>query len=164
MSCLGVHYALTDAEVGLVSERIGDDEALHELIEEGALADLWDTDWVQESDKAWDAIDRCLTQDAPHGAVTPLHKCVLGGRRVYKGDDYFMALITATETKEVATAIRDINQSWMRERYFRIDSADYGFPLTEEDFTYTWDWFEGVQSFFQRAAAAERAVLFTASQ
>ncbi len=161
---MGVHFALTDADVKLVLERIGNDEALHELIEEGALAYLWNTNWVQASDKAWDAIDRCLTLDSPSGATTPLHKCILGGRRVYGGDDYFMALITPAETREVAIAIRDIDRNWMRQRYIRIDASDCGFPVTEQDFTYTCEWFERVQSFFQRAAAAERAVLFRASQ
>lgn len=37
-------------------------------------------------------------------------------------------------------------------------------PTSEEDFEYTWEWFQGVVGFYQRAAKAENYVLFTADQ
>jgi hypothetical protein len=36
--------------------------------------------------------------------------------------------------------------------------------LTEQDFEYTWEWFVGLREFWQRAAAENRAVLFTVDQ
>ncbi len=36
--------------------------------------------------------------------------------------------------------------------------------LTEEDFGYTWEWFQGVRDLYQRAATEGRFVLFTADQ
>lgn len=96
--------------------------------------------------------------------LSPLHKCVLGGRQLYGGDDYIMSFLTAPEVKEVAAAIRDLDEGWMRQKYFQIDPKSYGFPTTEEDFQYTWEWFQGVQALFQKAASKNRAVLFSVDQ
>ena len=43
-------------------------------------------------------------------------------------------------------------------------SKDYGFPLTDEDFEYTWNWFNGTREFWKLAAQENRYVLFTADQ
>jgi len=45
-----------------------------------------------------------------------------------------------------------------------IDAKSYGFPLSDEDFRYTWDWFQSVRDLYTRAAQAGRFVLFTADQ
>ena len=42
----------------------------------------------------------------------------------------------------------------MRRKYAAIDPQDYGGPLTDEGFAYTWEWFEGVQAFFRKALAS----------
>jgi hypothetical protein len=52
----------------------------------------------------------------------------------------------------------------MRQRYDRIDPTDYQGFLSDEDFDYTWYWFEQVRDFYRRAAAAHRAAIFTVDQ
>jgi len=52
----------------------------------------------------------------------------------------------------------------MRERYFAIPASDYECPLTEDDCGYTWSWFQGVQAFYQKAAASGRVVMLTVDQ
>lgn len=164
MACRGVHFALTDDDAKRVLEAAGDDEELVELIQEDVEA-RWDTNWLAQSDKAWDAIHRCLTDGRlSFESSTPRHLCILGGRQLYEGDDYIVSYVAPEQVKQVAAAIADIDEQWMRERYFTIPEADYGFPITEDDCGYTWSWFLGVQALFQKAAATGRAVIFTVDQ
>lgn len=75
MSCLGAHFALTMEQASrFMGLPDGDDIALREFveeIEEGADAEGWDDEWVQETDKAWDAIHRCLTDGKLEYGDTP---------------------------------------------------------------------------------------------
>jgi Domain of unknown function (DUF1877) len=52
----------------------------------------------------------------------------------------------------------------MHQRYDRIDPSDYQGLLSDEDFDYTGYWFEQVRAFYGRAAAFNRAVIFTVDQ
>jgi hypothetical protein len=52
----------------------------------------------------------------------------------------------------------------MRRKYDKIDPSDYGPFISEEDFETTWEHFEALKRFFAKAAAAKRAVIFTADK
>ncbi len=84
--------------------------------------------------------------------------------RLYDGDDYILILKSPEQVREVAAALRRVTKEKLRAGYDRIDPDAYGIPLSDEDFQYTWDWFQGVVEFYQRAAAAGHSVLFTADQ
>ena len=86
----------------------------------------------------------------------PLDKCVLGTGHIYQGDDYIVNFLDPEEVKEVTAAIKDIDRQWMRAKYQGIDPADYGQPLTEEDFEYTWANFVDLRSLLQKAAKNNR--------
>jgi hypothetical protein len=161
MACRGVHFALTPDEKARFSCPL-EDEGLMSLIEE--LEGRWDRDWFQETDKAWDAIHRCLTDGTLRYGPTPLHKCILGLGNLHEGDDYIVNFLEPDEVKEVALAIRGINEAAMRRSYLAIDSDDYNSTLSEEDFGYTWDNFRDLREFFEKAARHERAVVFTVDQ
>lgn len=64
----------------------------------------------------------------------------------------------------MAAVLPGITEDTLRRRYFAIDQEDYGFPVTEEDFQYTWHWFHEVREFWLRAASEGRYVLFTVDQ
>src|SRR5215470_7370445 len=105
MACRGVYFALTDEDAKRVLAAAGDDDALIELIQEDIEA-RWDTNWLAETDKAWDAIHRCLTDGRlSFESSTPRHMCVLGGRQLYEGDDYIISFVAPDQVKEVAAAI-----------------------------------------------------------
>jgi hypothetical protein len=167
MACLGVHFALSEIEVDRLRALNSDSERLDFLqgeIEESYFSDQ--KHLMCESDKAWDAIHRCLTDGKlgySNGAA-PLRFVVLGGEPLYFTDDYIMSLKTPDEVRAVAAAVDDIGEPEFRSRYFSIDPKEYGFPLSEEDFGYTWHWFRQVRDFYKRAAAESRHVLFTADQ
>lgn len=75
-----------------------------------------------------------------------------------------MSLKTAQQVRDIAAALPGITETDFRRRYDAIDPKSYGFPLTDEDFRYTWDWFQAVRDLYTRAAQAGRFVLFTADQ
>lgn len=167
MGCLGVHFALTGEEVETLRSLPNDEARLDHLqsvIEEEYFAKH--RELTAESDKAWDAMHRALTdgQLSWDGGEPPLNRAVLGGELLYGEDDYIMSLKTPLEVADVAVALRNIDEADFRKRYFAIDAESYDTPLSEEDFGYTWHWFETVRDFYERAARERRFVLFTADQ
>jgi hypothetical protein len=164
MSCRGVHFALTEEQASRLMDTPGMDDdgllAFVEELEEGPDGQGWDEEWVQETDKAWEAIHRCLTGGKLEWGDTPFHKCILGSDNLYEGEDYIISFLSPEEVKEVAAAIKDIGRAELRRRYDAIDPADY-VGLVEDDFEYIWSWFPHLRDFFQKAAAAHRAMLFT---
>lgn len=165
MSCLGVHFALDAADQRKVLGAAGD-AALLEVIQEDIEQRLGEDEFSFQTDKAWDAIHRCLTNGkleyGPGG--TPLSYCILGGRPLYSGDDYIVCYVEPEQVARCAQALRSVSREELRTRYFALDSREYGCPLSEEDFEYTWGNFEGLPAFFETAAKAGRPVIFTADQ
>jgi uncharacterized protein DUF1877 len=164
MACRGVYFALTDEQTKRLLAAPSDEGRL-EIIEE-IEEDGWEEAYGQETDKAWDAIHRCLSEGSL--AVTagsyPLNRCVLGGRHLYEGENYIIALVQPHEVKDVASALAAIDQDWMRARYSALASTDYAMFVSEDDFDYTWGWFQELRAFYQKAANAGRTVIFTVDQ
>jgi hypothetical protein len=167
MGCLGVHLALDEDEVNALRTQPSDDARLNYLLEE--LEELYfgeRPERLAESDKAWDAIHRTLT-DGKIGwdnGTFPLNHVILGGDVLYGRDDYIMSLKTPAEVRAVAQELSGVSEEDFRKNYFSIDPEDYGFPISQVDFEYTWSWFQPVRDLYFRAAEAGRYVLFTASQ
>jgi hypothetical protein len=162
MACRGVHFALTTGQAARLMDTPGaDDEFLMAFVEE--VEEAWDEEWLQETDKAWDAIHRCLTDGKLEYGDTPFHKCILGSYNLYDGDEYIINFLSPEEVKEVAAAIKVIDRNELRRRYDAIDIESYG-ELSDSDFEYTWSWFPHLRDFFQKVAAANRAMIFTVDQ
>jgi hypothetical protein len=165
LSCLGVHFALDEADQQKVLGAAGD-QALLDVIQEDIERRLNDDEFSFQTDKAWDAIHRCLTNGkleyGPGGP--PLSYCILGGRRLYFGDDYIVCYVDPEQVARCAEALRSISREELRKRYFALDTRKCGYPLTNADFDYTWSNFEGLPAFFETAAKAGRPVIFTADQ
>lgn len=167
MSCLGVHMALSDDHVAALLAKAHDAERLaflQQVLEPAYFAEP--QTHLAESDKAWDAMHRALTDGGlrDDGGEYPLGYVVLGGRSLYDGDDYIIRLKSPAEAKDVAAAIAGIDEAAFRARYDAIDADDYGMDLDDEDFGYTWEWFQRVRELFATAAAEGRHVLFSADQ
>lgn len=116
-----------------------------------------------DTDKAWDAIHRCLTDGGldPDGGEYPLSHVVLGGRHLH--DEYHVVYVSAAEVRQVADALRGVDRTWLRHRFDATDDPDYRGARDDVDFEYTWDNFVDLHAFYDRAAAAGRAVIFTAT-
>jgi hypothetical protein len=162
MSARGVHFAVTPTQAkALLAAK--SDRKLMGLIEE--IEEAWEKPFVVETDKAWDAIHRCLTDGSLLyvSGEYPLNHCICGGRQLIRGRDYTVSFVSAPQVKDVAAALAKITKAWMRKRYDQIDPDDYGeVEMGDEDFSYTWENFLGIRRFYKMAAAAARAVIFTA--
>jgi Domain of unknown function (DUF1877) len=122
-----------------------------------------------DTDKAWDAIHRCLTGDltpSPRlnrgGAQGPLERCVLGGEQLIESPHYTVSLVRPEQVPEVAAALTKIDRAELRRRFYRLDPEVTDYPISEREFEYTWSGFEGLPALFVRATDEGRAVLFRA--
>lgn len=167
MSCLGVHFALTNEQVSELRKH-DSDEARLGFVKETLEPDFFEKhpESMAECDKAWDAMHRALADSSLSwtGGSYPLNHTVLAGEPLYTESDYIMSLKTPAQVSDVAKALKDLSETDFRKRYFTIKPSDYGCPLTEDDFQYTWEWFQKVRTLFIKAAAENRFVLFTADQ
>ena len=164
MSCLGVHFALEGADEAKLLSLKDDEERLTFVIEQ-IEERYFGSPFACESDKAWDAIHRCFDNGKlTYDASTPLRMIILGGTPLYERGDYIIAYKTADDVIEINRAVMAVTPAVMRPFHDAIDPADYGFSLNEENWEYTWHWFERVRAFYLSAAAANRAVIFTADQ
>lgn len=163
MGSLGVHFAIDDATTGRLVAA-GTDEDVAEVVAE--IEEAWDRPFVFETDKAWDAVHRCLTDGTldPEGGSYPLSHAVLGGHDLYEGEDYFAVLVRADQVPDVAKALAPIDEDWLRARYEGLEMPGYEGFRSAEDFAYTWSNFQGLGEFFAAAAEAGRAVVFTVDQ
>ena len=161
MSARGVHFALTPTQAKqLLAAK--SDRKLMGLID--AIEETWEQPFVVETDKAWDAMHRCLTDGSLLyvSGEYPLNHCICGGRQLCRGEDYTVSYVSARQVKDVASALTKITKVWMRKRYDRLDPEEYSeAEMGDDDFAYTWENFLDVRRFYATAAHARRAVIFT---
>ncbi|WP_165221726.1 YfbM family protein [Aquisphaera insulae] len=167
MACRGVHFALIAAEVehlrSLTSERARIDYVV-EYLEDTYFSGR--EEFLARSDKAWDAMHRCLADGELtwDGGDYPLNHVILAGELLYTEDDYILSLKTPEQVRDIAAALPGVTEEEFRRRYYTIDEGRYGMPPDEEDFGYTWEWFQDVRRLYLRAAAEGRHVLFAVDQ
>jgi hypothetical protein len=130
MVARGVHYALTNDQYEGLRAQPDDFSRIEYLtIEIGEPAV---EAFLQDTDKAWDAIHRCLGDfppdtpwfypvDPEYGAYAlpedfgsyPLKLCILGGRKLMDDESlYFMRLIESHEVADVAEALKSVTEHW----------------------------------------------------
>lgn len=165
MSCLGVHFALTDIDVAGLRTLVGDAARRYFLVENIEVRYFEQhPDDLAQSDKAWDAMHRALADGhlTWDGGTYPLNHTVLAGELLYTGNDYIMSLKTPVQVSDISAALDALTEDDFRRRYFAIDASEYDMDISDEDFAYTWDSFKPVRALYRRAASQNRHVLFTA--
>jgi len=168
MSRLGVHFALTDAEVETL-RGLEDELERVEFITDEIEEEYFEThpDLVVHSGKAWDAMHRALTDgDLSYDEEDyPLDHVILAGELLYTGSEYILSLKTPQQVADAEEAMQGIDEAEFRTRYFAIgDQLSEYTRLSEQDFEATWKAFQSVREFFARAKDSGRHVLFTADQ
>jgi len=164
MACRGVHFAINKEQYEkLLSAK--SDEELIEIIQE-EIEEGWDEEWLRETDKAWDAIHRCLTDGKLewNNGEFPLNAVIIGGKQLHEGDDYIISIVSPEQVPAVAQALQNVDESTLKRGYERIEQSNYDGKIGPEDFEYTWEWFKGLPSLFSKAANAGRAVVFSVDQ
>ena len=79
-------------------------------------------------------------------------------------DDYIVSYKNAEQVKAVSEALKSLSEGEFREKYFKIDEAKYEYPLSEEDFEYSWGWLSSTFEFWHNAAKNNLSVIFTVDQ
>jgi hypothetical protein len=158
-------FAITKEEAERLIAARGNDTQILSIVQD-EIENAWDADHLCQTDKAWDAIHRCLT----NGKISfeqrayPRNLCILGGEQLHAGEEYIVSLLTSEQVRELAVALQPLTRNWFNDRYLEIDAKDYGPNFGEEDFQYTWDYFEGVREFYVKAASDGRWTIFTVDQ
>jgi hypothetical protein len=67
------------------------------------------------------------------------------------------------EVKDLAAALAPITKDWLRAKYLHHCAGAYP-EFGDEDFEYTWEWFEALRAFYIRMSAEGRAVVFLVDQ
>jgi hypothetical protein len=121
-----------------------------------------------DTDKAWDNLHRAYnlddTEDGldPEAGDWPFYLLTFGGRQLYFGDDYHLYLIKPDNVAVLASALHEVDEGWLRKRWFSLGPGGY-YDIGEDEFGYLTCNTRGLPAFFARAAAAGLAVLFYAS-
>ena len=166
MSGLGAYIVLTredakelfaqedDASVRAVTERLRNSPKHR------------DADLVLDCGTCWDPLHRALTD----GTLThdtddfPLDHCVLGGRRLYQGDDFEAILIRPDIVPHVAAGLHDLKRAEFTEKYMTLDPELYGKQPTEAEADETWAMLKLVRQMFEDAGNEHAAILFTVAR
>lgn len=151
MACRGVLFAITPEQAQQLLAARGSDAAVLQIVQD-EIEEAWDEEHLCQTDKAWDAIHRCLGDGTLGNVNGPMSLCILGGEALHHGDSYIISLLQPNQVKQVADALRPLGQEWLRKAYFAISPDDYGLPLSEDDFEYTWEYFQSVREFYERTA------------
>ena len=161
MASRGVHFAITQEEYEKLMNIQSDEELINFIQNE--FEEKWDEEWLFETDKAWDAIHRSLTDGKLEweNGIFPLKEVIIGGKNIYKGDDYIISIVTPQNVPIVAKALEKIDKKILQQGYSQIEQSDYDEEVGEEDFEYTWSSFKGLPQLFSKASLAGRAVIFT---
>lgn len=167
MASLGVLFSLDEKLVSKLKSFESDEDRLdflQEDIEENIMTNQ--PGRFAELDKSWDALHRSLTDGKLEwtNGDFPLNHIILGGELIYHKEDYIMSLKTPEQVEKIAAAVSTISKEDLRKGYNKIDSENYGFDLTEDDFEYTWTWFQDSFAFWKNAASEKLFVLFTVDQ
>jgi Domain of unknown function (DUF1877) len=165
MASRGVHFALTpEQEKALLGAR-GNDEGIIEIVQE-EIEEEWDEEWLCETDKAWDAIHRCLTDgklELDNGAP-PLSLAVLGGEQLYGEGDYYVCFVSREQVPAVARGLNEFARETFDRAYDALASTDYDGPIDSDDREYTWENLQALKELFAKASSSGRSVVFTVDQ
>jgi len=166
MACRGVHFSLDEPTVNALKAIGGDLERL-QFIQERIEEDYFKNhpEWLAETDKAWDYIHRVLTDGELewNNGTYPLNHVVMGGEPLYSESDNIVSLKTPKQVADAANELRQITEVSFRAKFFQLDEFEIAHTY-EEDFEYTWEWFQRLRTFWLRAAAEGRYVLFSVDQ
>ena len=109
MACRGVLFAITKEQADKLRDASGHDEVVLSIVQE-EIEGAWDEEHLCETDKAWDAIHRCLGDGTLRSGDDPLSLCILGGQQLHHGDDYIVSLVTPDQVSEVAKGLLPIER------------------------------------------------------
>ena len=157
-----MHFALPAADE---EKLLAADEDMRADLVSDEFEDTYSDEWTCDTDVSWDAIHRAFNgSELSYDFDGPLQGVIFGGEPLTEGDDYIISFKSAEDVRRIAAALKDVTEADFRSAYFAIDPEAYGSDPSEEDFESCWRDVMELQTFYSRAAAAGRSVIFTVSQ
>jgi hypothetical protein len=129
------------------------------------LEEKWEIQHLLETDKAWNAIHRTLTDGylLYDNGNYPLNLVICGGLQLHTGDEYTISYISSEEVFDCNLELLKINKSKFTRLYnnnlAKVD--DYEDGPDQVDLDYTWSYFENLKTFFASISKKEMAMIFT---
>lgn len=135
------------------------------------LEEVIDSQYVQETDKAWEFIFVALytgktTCGMEHPDLVSMSKIFRGAKNLHRGDSYILNWVAKAEFPELVVKFEQLHQSGLRELY---DTCNQGwfhagvYKGTDEQFEYISNWYDRIVQFFARMRAENRHILFTSN-
>lgn len=165
MGQLGSLIALNDDDARVL-RACRDDASCRTFVVDVLQEREFDSQWYCSTDKAWDALHRCLAAGTldPAGGTYPLNHVILGGEQLHRTDNFIISCKTPAQVRDIALALADVDIDSLRILHNNLDADDYGAPLDDEHLEYMCGYFANIVAFYQRAAAAGRGVVFSVDQ
>jgi hypothetical protein len=149
-------------------------DAVVEFIQEDIEEIFFDNsrEYLAELDKSWDALQRMFSKNwndlGSKDGEYPFNHLIFGSQVIYGDlvgeDDYIVTLKSQQQVHDIAKVVDTLTEAVFKEKYYAIDQAAYGYPLSEEDCEYTWDWFTRSIPFWKKASEENLFVIFTVDQ
>ena len=171
MGCLGVTFAIDekvkDTLISMKRSKIVD--YIKDEIEETFFAEK--SEYMAEYDKSWDATHRAFSNGKlrfEKDGDYPLNHLIFGEHVLYgdgeNEEDYIVTLTSPAVVKDIYLALVQLKESNFRKKYYLIDEKEYDFPMSEEDFGYSWGWLHKSLAFWKIASEQNLYVIFTVDQ
>jgi len=122
-----------------------------------------EADLILDCGNAWDPIHRVLTDGTlSHDADEfPNDHCVLGGRRLYEGEDREVIMVRPDIVILVAESLHKMKRAEFSDKFMALDPALYGKKPTEAEGDIVWGMFKLIRQLFEFASGEHAAVVFT---
>lgn len=161
MAGRGVLFAIGDDDVAALLGAEGHADVVRYV--KTTIQERWEKGFVAETDKAWYAIHMCVAGgSALDESDAPESRCIFGSATLTTEDDRTVAFTPADQVAETAAALAAIDSAALRAQYDLIDPETYAWAeLSDDDFKYTWVYFEAARGLWQTAADSGRSVIFT---
>lgn len=161
MAGRGVLFAIGDDDVAALLGAGGHDEVVRYV--KGTIEERWEKEFLSETDKAWYAIHMCVAGGSTlDESDAPEARCIFGSSTLTTEDDRTVAFTPSAEVSATADALAGIDAEALRAQYDQIDPETYAWAdLSDDDFKYTWIYFDAARALWQKAAESGRSVIFT---
>jgi hypothetical protein len=163
MGCLGVLFAIDDSESTILKNCKNDEELVAYV--QDTIEDRWEEEWLCQTDKSWDAIHRSFAdgQMELFGGKLPFNSIIFGGEILNSSSDYYVSFKTNALVRMIADKITEINKESFKRLYSKI-AENYQGDKSDEDFEYTWVYFQEIRNFYIKVARSDKNVIFTVDQ
>lgn len=159
MGRLGMLYAITDQELGLLKGRNTED--LYEFMMEEIEDKYFATARACELDKAWEGIHFSLNNGKWLEDGSGPSKVIFCGDFLLDGD-YVITWKSPDDVKGIVEYLTRVDlENTIKAGFQWIPQEEYSLPKDEDNLQFLLDWCEGIKEFYENAEKENLSVIFT---